>query len=55
MCPPNVIGTPAQQIKIKRGGPGKSGAGASGWKLRPAKVLARTMADMARNYRAKKR
>lgn len=38
------------EIWIKRGGPGKSGDNASGWKLRPSKVLARSLAEMARKY-----
>lgn len=37
---------PARERWIKRGGVGKtSGSGLSGWKLRPSKVLARSLAD----------
>ena len=55
LCPPNLVGTPLQTIRIKRGGTGRvSGNGPSGWKLRPSKVLARSLADMAMTYRARK-
>jgi hypothetical protein len=53
-CPKNLIGTPFQTIKVRRGGPGRvSGSGPSGWKLRPAKVLARSLAEMAASTRAR--
>lgn len=54
-CPKNLIGTPLQIIKIKRGGTGKmSGSGPTGYKTKPARLLARSLADMARQYRARK-
>lgn len=41
------------EIWVPRGGDGKtSGAGPSGWKLRPAKVLARKLAEAAANFKA---
>jgi hypothetical protein len=55
ICPDNVVGTPGQTIKIRRGGPGKSGAGPLGWKATPRKMLSKALADMARAVRAKKR
>lgn len=55
MCPPKLVGTPMQTIKIRRGGASSSGSGASGWKNRPSKVLARSLADMALKYRARKK
>ena len=36
---------PAREVWIKRGGMGHSGSGPSGWKVRPAKALARSLAD----------
>lgn len=55
MCPPSHIGTPNQVIWIKRGGVGKSGSGPTGYKTRPARVLARAMAELARRYAPKKK
>ena len=53
-CPANLIGTPQQTIKIKRGGAGQtSGSGPSGWKKRPRAVLCRSLAEMARHYVAR--
>jgi hypothetical protein len=50
-----LIGTPQQIIKIKRGGTGQmSGSGPSGKKLKPARVHARAMAEMAAKYRGRK-
>ena|SRR5579859_2030976 len=57
--PDHLIGLPVPDshwtgkvIKIPRGGKGQqSGSGPSGWKLRPAKKLARSLADMAAQYR----
>lgn len=45
ICPAHLVGTPQQTIKLKRWGAGKSGQGPTGWKLRPAKVLARSLAE----------
>jgi hypothetical protein len=43
-------------IKRKRGGPNKGKhSGPSGYKARPARILARAMADVARAYRARKK
>lgn len=43
---------PAREYWIKRGGIGKmSGNGPSGWKLTPAHVLSRSLADMASKYK----
>lgn len=50
-CPENLIGTKQQIIKVKRGGPGTSGHGASGWKLRQSKVLAKALAEQASRAR----
>lgn len=36
---------PARERWLKRSGLGHSGSGASGWKLRKSKVLARSLAD----------
>lgn len=55
ICPDNLVGTPGQIIKIRRGGPGKSGAGPLGWKATPRKMLSKALADMARTYRAKRK
>lgn len=53
-CPQSLIGTPQQTIKIKRGGTGKtSGSGPSGYKLKPARVLSRSLAMMAADNRSK--
>ena len=53
-CPPEMVGTDQQTIWIRRGGNGRvSGAGPSGHKLKPAKVLARSLAEMARGIRAR--
>jgi hypothetical protein len=42
-------------IKRKRGGPNKGKhSGPSGWKAKPARVLARAMADVARAYKARR-
>jgi len=54
-APQSVWGTEGQEYWRRRGGPGKSGSGPSGWKLKPAKVLARAMAEMAANYRTRKK
>lgn len=55
-CPDNKIGTPNQTIKIKRGGTGGSGnAGPVGWKTRPSVRLNRALADMAAQYRHRKK
>ena len=54
-CPARLVGTPNQVIKIKRGGQGKiSGSGPSGYKTRPARLLSRSLADMASQYRHRK-
>lgn len=54
-CPASVIGTKGQIIKLKRGGKGgTSGSGPSGWKVRPAAVLQRSLADMAAAYRSRR-
>lgn len=43
---------PAREFWLKRGGIGKmSGNGPSGWKLTPAHVLSRSLADMASKYK----
>jgi hypothetical protein len=60
-CPPSLIGKPVPNstwtgpvILIKRGGTGQqSGSGPSGWKLRPAARLARSLAEMARPYKVR--
>jgi hypothetical protein len=55
-CPQSVIGTPQQTIKIRRGGMGKlSGSGPSGWKLRPARVLSKSLSEMASKYHVRGR
>lgn len=36
---------PNREIRLKRGGGTSSGSGPSGWKLRPAKQLARSLAE----------
>lgn len=50
-CKEKDIGTDRQTIWIKRGGTGKSGAGPSGWKMKPSRILARALAEQARKYR----
>lgn len=48
IAPRNIVGTPGQTIKIKRGGTGgTSGAGPTGRKTRPAALLARSLAERA--------
>jgi hypothetical protein len=55
-CHDKDVGTPRQTIQIKRGGMGKaSGEGPQGWKLRPARLLSRSLAEMAVKYRKTKR
>lgn len=55
-CRQSVIGTKSQTIWLKRGGKGQqSGSGPSGHKLRPAKVLARSLAAMASAHQSKRR
>jgi hypothetical protein len=55
-CPAPWIGTPQQTIWIPRGGSSKgSGSGPSGYKLKPARILARALAEQARNVRARKK
>jgi len=53
MCPERMIGTPQQVIKLRRGGPGHSGNGPSGYKMKPARVLARSLAALAAAARAR--
>lgn len=56
ICPNKIVGTPNQEIWVKRGGDGKtSGSGPSGWKTTPARLLARSMAEMAAKYRTRKK
>ena len=55
MCPPKLVGTPGQTIKIARGGQSTSGSGPSGWKLRPSKVLSTSLAKLAADHRARKK
>lgn len=53
-CPPKLVGTKQQEVWIKRGGIGhQSGSGPSGSKLKPARVLARSLANMARAHKPK--
>lgn len=53
-CPANIVGTPLQFVKLKRGGTGQmSGSGRSGWKTRPAAMLAHSLSEMARTYRGR--
>jgi hypothetical protein len=57
-CPPNLIGTKAQTLWIRRGaikGGNGGGSGATGWKNRPARVLARALAEMASKYKRAQR
>lgn len=42
-------------IKLKKWGNGRENQGPSGYKLKPARVLARALAEMARAHRARKR
>ena len=45
-CPAKLIGTPQQNVKLKRGGTGRtSGSGPTGYKTNPAKLLSRSLAD----------
>ncbi len=45
-CPAKLIGTPQQNVKLKRGGVGRqSGNGPSGYKTNPAKLLSRSLAE----------
>lgn len=51
MAPRHLWGTPALQVKQKRGGTGgSSNSGPAGRKLRPAAKLYRALADMAASY-----
>jgi hypothetical protein len=45
-CPAQLVGTPLQIVKLKRGGQGRiSGSGPSGYKVNPAKLLSRSLAE----------
>ncbi len=58
MCPLKDRCTPRQSIWIKRGaikGGNGGGQGPTGYKLRPARVLARSLADMASSHKASRR
>jgi len=54
-CPIKLIGTPNQQLWIRRGGASSSGSGPAGWKLKPARQTARSLAEMAAKYRILKK
>lgn len=51
-CSQSLIGTPGQIRWIRRGGGSSSGSGPSGWKLKPSRLLSRSLAEMAIKYRA---
>ena len=53
-CKPKDIGTPRQIIKRKRAGSArKDNNGPSGYQMKPARVHARAMAEMASKYRTR--
>lgn len=53
-CRPHEVGTPMQEYKRKKWGNGKQGSGPTGYKLRPARLLAKAMAEQANKYKSRR-
>lgn len=51
-CHSRISGTKQQHVKLSQWGTGRTGSGPSGWKMRKAKVLARSQADALSNWYA---